>query len=88
MLLSLQRSSILTLWLFSSNTLAAVVSTNLNIVNKVIAPDGYARDTVLAGGTFPGPIIKGNKGDNFRINVKDSLNDTNMDIVTSVVRHF
>lgn len=35
--------------------------TDLNIVNKVIAPDGVARDTVLAEGTFPGPLIKGNK---------------------------
>lgn len=35
--------------------------TELDIVNKVIAPDGVARDTVLAGGTFPGPLIKGQK---------------------------
>ncbi len=35
--------------------------TELDIVNKVIAPDGVARDTVLAGGTFPGPLITGKK---------------------------
>lgn len=35
--------------------------TELDIVNKVIAPDGFARDTVLAGGTFPGPLITGKK---------------------------
>ncbi len=34
---------------------------NLPIVNKVIAPDGFTRDTVLAGGQFPGPLIVGNK---------------------------
>ncbi len=35
--------------------------TDLAIVNKVIAPDGVPRDTVLAGGTFPGPLIQGHK---------------------------
>jgi hypothetical protein len=29
----------------------------LQITNKVIAPDGISRSTVLAGGTFPGPLI-------------------------------
>ena len=32
---------------------------SLEIVNKVIAPDGFTRNTVLAGGTFPGPVIAG-----------------------------
>ena len=35
--------------------------TDLHIVNKNLAPDGFTRPTVLAGGTFPGPLIKGNK---------------------------
>ena len=35
--------------------------TNLRIVNKNIAPDGVNRPTVLAGGTFPGPLIRGKK---------------------------
>lgn len=33
----------------------------LNIVNSDIAPDGFLRSTVLAGGTFPGPLIVGDK---------------------------
>lgn len=35
--------------------------TDLTISNKVISPDGFSRDSVLADGTYPGPIIKGNK---------------------------
>jgi iron transport multicopper oxidase len=51
---------------------------DLEIVNKVISPDGFNRScvlhfsreicefippyrTVLAGGTYPGPLIRGNK---------------------------
>ena len=35
--------------------------TDLHIVNKDHAPDGVMRPTILAGGTFPGPLIVGNK---------------------------
>lgn len=35
--------------------------TPLNIVNANIAPDGFTRSAVLAGGTFPGPVITGKK---------------------------
>lgn len=35
--------------------------TDLHIVNANISPDGFARDAVLAEGTFPGPLITGNK---------------------------
>ena len=35
--------------------------TDLHIVNQNLAPDGFNRPTVLAGGTFPGPLIRGNK---------------------------
>ncbi|KAJ7632022.1 laccase 14 [Mycena rosella] len=78
-------------------------STSLEIVNKVISPDGYRRSAVLAGGTFPGPLIKGNKvcnfarrgpdkltssqGDRFMINVEDKLNDATMLTDTSIHWH-
>ncbi|OJT13485.1 Laccase-3 [Trametes pubescens] len=61
--------------------------TELDIVNKVIAPDGVARDTVLAGGTFPGPLITGKKGDNFRINVVDKLVNQTMLTATTIHWH-
>ncbi|KAI1786977.1 laccase B [Ganoderma leucocontextum] len=61
--------------------------TDLAIVNKVIAPDGFARDTVLAGGTFPGPLIQGHKGDRFRVNVIDQLQNETMLTATSIHWH-
>ncbi|KAI6103797.1 laccase [Pisolithus croceorrhizus] len=59
----------------------------LEVVNKVIAPDGFPRSTVLAGGTFPGPLIQARKGDEFLVNVTNFLNDTSMDITTSIHWH-
>lgn len=46
-----------------SSTVRAAIGpiTDLPIVNANIQPDGFTRPAVLAGGTFPGPIIKGNK---------------------------
>lgn len=90
----------------------------LNIVNKVIAPDGFPRSlscvgltcnfvltsfrTVLAEGTFPGPLIAAEKvksswhrgllvltclqGSDFKIKVVNHLHDTTMDTSTSLVR--
>ncbi|KAL4072079.1 laccase [Scleroderma citrinum] len=61
--------------------------TDITIVNKDIAPDGFTRSTVLAGGTFPGPLIQAQKGDNFRVNVINQLNDTSMNTTTSIHWH-
>ncbi|EIM84093.1 laccase [Stereum hirsutum FP-91666 SS1] len=61
---------------------------DLPIVNEVLQPDGYPRETVVANGTFPGPLIKGNKGDNFQINVINQLNDTDgLDVYTTIHWH-
>lgn len=35
--------------------------TDLDIINAEVNLDGFPRQAVLAGGTFPGPLIKGNK---------------------------
>ncbi|KAJ8508845.1 hypothetical protein ONZ45_g8915 [Pleurotus djamor] len=59
----------------------------LNIVNKVIAPDGFNRSTVLAGGTFPGAMIHGKKGDHFQLNVVNQLSDASMARDTSIHWH-
>ncbi|EMD37148.1 laccase [Gelatoporia subvermispora B] len=61
--------------------------TQLIISNKNIAPDGFTRATVLAGGTFPAPLIKGNKGDTFRINVVNELQNETMLKTTSIHWH-
>ncbi|KAI0062714.1 laccase [Artomyces pyxidatus] len=82
------RSDILFIAYLFSGALAGIGPiTNLPIVNSVIAPDGYSRDAVLAGGIFPGPLITGLKGENFQINVQDQLTDTSMDTVTSIHWH-
>ncbi|KAF5387491.1 hypothetical protein D9757_006578 [Collybiopsis confluens] len=65
---------------------------NLHIVNQELAPDGFKRSTVLAGespsgGSFPGPLITGTKGDRFIINVTDQLTDPTMDRSTSIHWH-
>nr|WGJ61548.1 laccase 7 precursor [Cerrena unicolor] len=60
---------------------------DLNIVNQNITADGFERPTVLAGGTFPGPLIIGNKGDNFQLNVIDQLVDDRMLTATSMHWH-
>ncbi|KAJ7488979.1 laccase 3 [Mycena latifolia] len=62
-------------------------STTLKIVNKKISPDGFARSTVLSGGTFPGTPILANKGDRLLINVEDSLTDASMLRSTSIHWH-
>ncbi|KAF4563820.1 laccase [Pleurotus pulmonarius] len=81
-------------FLLSTSHLAAAIgpTTDLHIVNKVISPDGFSRSTVLAGATsssgqFPGPLITGNKGDHFQINVIDELVDKSMLLDTSIHWH-
>ncbi|KAK1234967.1 hypothetical protein PQX77_001821 [Marasmius sp. AFHP31] len=60
---------------------------DLHIVNKVFAPDGHERSTVLSNGEFPGPVITANKGDVLEINVFNELTDTNMALPTTVHWH-
>ncbi|KAE9398107.1 laccase 2 VT [Gymnopus androsaceus JB14] len=60
---------------------------DLNIVNGFIQPDGFNRSFVLAEGVFPGPLIVGNIGDNFQINVIDSLTNDTMLLSTSIHWH-
>ncbi|KAK0205756.1 laccase [Desarmillaria ectypa] len=74
--------------LLLSGTYAAIGPVaNMPIVNANIAPDGFTRAAVLAGGTFPGPLVKGNKGDRFRLNVIDRLTDNTMLRSTSIHWH-
>ncbi|KDQ59157.1 laccase [Jaapia argillacea MUCL 33604] len=61
--------------------------TDLDIYNAIISPDGYNRSAVLADGAFPGPLIVGNKGDNFRINVRNRLIDPTMLRTTTIHWH-
>ncbi|KAH9979128.1 laccase [Russula compacta] len=62
-------------------------SATLNITNEEVEPDGYSRVATVVNGITPGPIIKGNKGDTFSLNVFDNLDDSSLDLVTSVHWH-
>ncbi|ESK85746.1 laccase [Moniliophthora roreri MCA 2997] len=65
---------------------------DLHIVNNQISPDGFQRPVVLAGqtsstATFPGPLIRANKGDELQINVINELTDPSMDRSTTIHWH-
>jgi iron transport multicopper oxidase len=60
---------------------------DLPIVNKVIAPDGFPRSTVLAGGVFPAPLITGFSNSRFLLNVRDQLTDASMLRSTTIHWH-
>ncbi|KAF9461144.1 laccase I precursor [Collybia nuda] len=61
--------------------------TDLTIANALIRPDGFLRFATLADGTLPGPIIQGNKGDRFQVNVINQLTDDTMFLSTSIHWH-
>ncbi|OJT07652.1 Laccase-5 [Trametes pubescens] len=60
--------------------------TDLTISNADVTPDGITRAAVLANSVFPGPLITGNKGDEFQINVIDNL--TNETMLKSTTIHW
>lgn len=60
---------------------------DLHIFNAVVAPDGFTRTAVTAEGGAVGPLITGNKGDQFRINVINSLNNATFLQSTSIHWH-
>lgn len=61
-MLSFTRSTALVVAGLSAGAIAAIGPvTDFHIVNAAIAPDGISRQAVLAEGTFPGPLITGNK---------------------------
>lgn len=80
-------SALLPLVLISQALASIGPVANLHITNTQLSPDGFARDTVVAESVYPGPLIVGNMGDNFRINVTDQLSDGNMLKSTSIHWH-
>ncbi|KZV72897.1 multicopper oxidase [Peniophora sp. CONT] len=67
--------------------LAATVSKTLTIANTELSPDGFSRTGVTINGQFPGPVITGNVGDTFAINVVNNLDDEDLHLVTAVHWH-
>nr|AIZ72726.1 laccase G [Trametes hirsuta] len=82
-------SLLATLSPFLSLTAFAAIGpvTDLTISNTDISPDGYTRAAVVVNGVFPGPLITGNMGDNFQINVVDNLTNETMLKSTTVHWH-
>ncbi|KAJ6481492.1 laccase [Mycena vitilis] len=71
-----------------STALASVGPTaDLTLTNGDIAPDGFTRQGVLVNGGAPGPLIVGNKGDEFNLNVIDNLSNETMLDSTSIHWH-
>ncbi|KAL0948960.1 hypothetical protein HGRIS_009063 [Hohenbuehelia grisea] len=56
----------------------------LDIVNAQLAPDGFTRSTIVANGTYPGPLIKAKKGDTLRVTLNNKLSDPTMRRSTSL----
>lgn len=54
-------TSLITLGLTIGTYAAIGPVSDLHIVDVDIAPDGFTRPAVLAGGTFPGPLIQAKK---------------------------
>ncbi|OSD02778.1 multicopper oxidase [Trametes coccinea BRFM310] len=61
--------------------------TDLTISNADVSPDGYQRAAVVANGVMPGPLITGQKGDEFKINVINNLTNHTMLKSTSIHWH-
>ncbi|KAJ2912076.1 hypothetical protein MD484_g8339, partial [Candolleomyces efflorescens] len=59
----------------------------LVISNQQLSPDGLSRLAVTAGGIHPGPLIRAQKGDRFRINVVNNLTEFSMYKSTSIHWH-
>ncbi|KAF7325605.1 putative Laccase-1 [Mycena kentingensis (nom. inval.)] len=68
-------------------SLAALKTFDLSIVNKVLAPDGFSRNTVVPNGTFPGPVFVTNKGDSVVIHLHNQLTSPDMRRSTSIHWH-
>nr|ADK13091.1 laccase [Trametes gibbosa] len=60
---------------------------DLTITNAEVSPDGFARQAVVVNGGTPGPLVTGNMGDRFQLNVIDNLTNHTMPKSTSIHWH-
>ncbi|KAI0800683.1 laccase E [Fomes fomentarius] len=61
--------------------------TDLTIADGDVSPDGFTRAAILVNNQFPSPLITGNKGDRFQLNVVDNLTNHTMLKSTSIHWH-
>ncbi|TFK33823.1 laccase [Crucibulum laeve] len=74
-------------FIISISNAALGPSDSLEISNKIIAPDGYERSSVLVNGVYPSPLIQARKGARFHMKVINSLTDDTMQRGTSIHWH-
>ncbi|KAF8511283.1 laccase [Hysterangium stoloniferum] len=55
-----------------------IVRYSFNIASTEVNPDGFPRNATTVNGIMPGPVITGNKGDDFMVRVNNSLHDPSM----------
>ncbi|KAF8511284.1 laccase [Hysterangium stoloniferum] len=55
-----------------------IVPYTFNITSTEVNPDGFPRNATTVNGIMPGPVITGNKGDDFMVLVNNNLQDPNM----------
>ncbi|KAF8990713.1 laccase T2 copper depleted [Cyathus striatus] len=70
-----------------ASTEAATVRRTLEISSQVVQPDGFKRSATVVSGSHPGPLLTGNIGDRFMVNVVNNLTDPNMFRLTTVHWH-
>ncbi|VDC05858.1 unnamed protein product [Peniophora sp. CBMAI 1063] len=70
-----------------SESLAAVVQKTLTLSNEYRAPDGFNRSVTLINGQEIGPVIVGQVGDRYEINVVNQLTDKSLDLGTTIHWH-
>ncbi|PAV23691.1 laccase [Pyrrhoderma noxium] len=85
----LKPATLLSLFAFALHhtALADVVSMDLTVSNVDVSPDGVTRSATVVNGQLPGPLVSGNLGDNFQLNVIDELTDTTMYRSTTIHWH-
>ncbi|KAJ7106687.1 laccase [Mycena epipterygia] len=71
-----------------STVLASIGPTaDITLTNGDVSPDGFTRQAVLVNGQAPGPLIIGNKGDEFNLNVIDQLTNETMLLSSTIHWH-
>ncbi|KAJ6485373.1 yellow laccase [Mycena vitilis] len=79
--------SLLGLSLIAPSLASIGPTADLTLVNAVVAPDGFSRSAVTANGVIPGPVIVANKGDEFNLNLINTLTDSTMLLSSSIHWH-
>ncbi|RPD57148.1 Cu-oxidase-domain-containing protein [Lentinus tigrinus ALCF2SS1-7] len=74
--------------LFVASTYAAIGPVaDLTVTNANISPDGFERAAIVVNNVFPAPLITGNMGDNFQLNLVNQMTNHTMLKTTSIHWH-